>query len=522
MNLLLDPIFRVETTLGIRKMNLPQLLEALGEDSVESLVGIQRHQEDGFHVFLCYLASAILARRGDTTSTQTAEYWLDGLRGLSGEHADDAWTLVVEDLSRPAFLQPPIPQSDQPQLRPKAETPDEMDLLVTAKDHDVKLRRASQPHLDNWVYALVNLQTMSGFLGRGQMGIARMNGGFGNRLIVEVVRSFRPGARWKDAIERLLVYRQNLLTAEYGYRGDGLMLVWLASWDGKTSLRLSQLDPFFIEVCRRVRLRKNPNDTLRVDGLPTTVTRLDAKLLLGAVGDAWLPVDLSKDRKALTVSARGLTPDVMRRMIFSDKLMLSPLQRPRASWRDTCWLTASVLVRGQGKTEGFYEERIPIPPAAQARVFGRSEERDALADLAKRGIDFAGKMRNPVLKMAVFSYLQGGPDHLRLDRDSIEGWWTRVSQHFEARWAHDYFPWLWAAAVRETPESREAALVEWAQTLRDHALASLSEAEHSLPMRSGRHYRAFVEGRRTFFRLLTNKNHFPFLKEEHNERSVAE
>ena len=245
MNLLLDPIFRVKTLSGIQKMSLPQLLDALGQDSVESLVGIQRHQEDGFHVFLCYLASTILARRGNTNASQTADYWLDGLRDLAGEHGDDAWTLVVEDLSRPAFMQPPIPLSDQPQLRLKAETPDEMDLLVTAKDHDVKLRRAHQPHLDHWVYALVNLQTMSGFLGRGQMGIARMNGGFGNRLIVEVVRSFRPGARWRDAIERLLAYRKTLLDSEYGYRHDGLSLVWLAPWNGKTSLSLSQLDPFF-------------------------------------------------------------------------------------------------------------------------------------------------------------------------------------------------------------------------------------------------------------------------------------
>ncbi len=522
MNLLRDPIFRVETRTGIQTMTLPQLMEALGEDAVESLVGIQRHQEDAFHVFLCYLAAAILDRRGETEPSRREDYWLDGLLGLSGEHGDDAWTLVVEDLSRPAFMQPPVPPSDQAQLRLKAETPDEMDLLVTAKDHDVKLRRAIQPHLDNWVYAIVSLQTMSGFLGRGQMGIARMNGGFGNRLIVEVVRSFRPGARWKDSIERLLVYRQNLLAEEYGYRHDGLSLVWLAPWDGKTSLSLSQLDPFFIEVCRRVRLRKNPNDTLRVDGLPTTVTRLDAKLLLGAVGDAWLPVDLSKERKALTVSGRGLPPDLMRRMIFSDHLMLSPLQRPGGSWKNVCWLTASVLVRGQGKTEGYHEKRIPIPPAAQARVFGRSEEREALADLAKRGIDFAGKMRNPVLKMAVFSYLQGGPEHLRLDRDSIEGWWGHVSRDFETRWAPDYFPWLWETAERNTSESREAASVEWARTLRDHALASLSEAEYSLPVRSGRHYRALVEGRRTFFRLLTNKNNFPFLKEDFNDRKLVE
>jgi CRISPR system Cascade subunit CasA len=35
---------------------------------------------------------------------------------------------------------------------------------------------------------------------------------------------------------------------------DGLGLVWLAPWDGKISLKPSDLDPYYIEICRRVRL----------------------------------------------------------------------------------------------------------------------------------------------------------------------------------------------------------------------------------------------------------------------------
>jgi len=60
----------------------------------------------------------------------------------------------------------------------------------------------------------------------------------------------------RDAVVRLLDYRQTVLTDAYGFDPQGLMLVWLEMWDGRTSLPLSRLDPFYIEICRRIRLRK--------------------------------------------------------------------------------------------------------------------------------------------------------------------------------------------------------------------------------------------------------------------------
>lgn len=108
MNLLVDPLLRVQTARGLEHMSLPALLAALGRDEVEHLPGLQRHQEDAFHVFLCCLAGAILSRRGDSDPVQPEEYWRSGLRGLAGEAGDDAWTLVVADVSRPAFMQPPL------------------------------------------------------------------------------------------------------------------------------------------------------------------------------------------------------------------------------------------------------------------------------------------------------------------------------------------------------------------------------------------------------------------------------
>ena len=74
MNLLTDPVFRTETDRGRETLTLPGLLAALGEDRVETLGGIQRHQADAFHVFLCSLAACILARRGDDEPRQDEDY----------------------------------------------------------------------------------------------------------------------------------------------------------------------------------------------------------------------------------------------------------------------------------------------------------------------------------------------------------------------------------------------------------------------------------------------------------------
>ena len=113
-------------------MSLPELLASYGEKRVQQLVGLQRHQHDAFHVFLCYLAGAVLAKRNETNPIQKAEYWREGLLRLADSAGMDAWRLVVDDPAKPAFMQPPLLTADQ---KPTSvvTTPDELDVLQTAK-----------------------------------------------------------------------------------------------------------------------------------------------------------------------------------------------------------------------------------------------------------------------------------------------------------------------------------------------------------------------------------------------------
>jgi CRISPR system Cascade subunit CasA len=203
-------------------------MAALGQNRVHALPGLQRHQEDAFHVFLCCLAGAILARKGDTDPEQTADEWCQGLQTLAGPNAQLAWTLVVADPAQPAFMQPPVvPEAEAARLKPHASSPDQLDILPTAKNHDVKSARAADAEVDEWIHALISLQTMSGYFGSGNQGISRMNGGFGSRSVAEVLHTDTPGGRFQDAVIRLLDWRPQVLDGSWGYDPQGVVLVWI-------------------------------------------------------------------------------------------------------------------------------------------------------------------------------------------------------------------------------------------------------------------------------------------------------
>lgn len=507
MNLLHDPIFRVETEEGLKRLSLPELLAELSLDRVESFPGLQRHQEEAFYIFLCSLAGAVLARRGLEDPPQVPNEWRAGVLELA-EGQEEAWGLVVEDLSKPAFMQPPLPKADHKRLKRCAVAADELDVLVTAKNHDLKRARALGAELDEWLYGLITLQTMSGYSGGGNQGISRMNSGFGSRAVVEVVHSRRWGRRFREALPRLLRHRQKILQGPREYTPKGLVLVWLREWDGKDQISLSELDPFYIEICRRVRLFKTAQG-LEARSVPADQPRIAAKELRGNVGDAWLPIDKAgkKGDQALTVSSAGITADLLRRILFRDGIELTELQKPLPAREGDLWLSFSVLVRGQGRTEGFHERWLPIPKEKQSTLFGASGPPRPLAELAKTAIEFAGTMQRSVLKPAVFSLL-GAPERLQLDRDAIDAWWRKLQSRFDALWSDDYFPWLWSVAEDFDRGEEER---RWLERLKKHAETILKEAWFQLPLRNGRSFASRVAAERKFYQAI--KKQFPQLEE---------
>jgi CRISPR system Cascade subunit CasA len=155
---------------------------------------------------------------------------------------------------------------------------------------------------------------------------------------------------------------------------------------------------------------------------------------------------------------------------------------------ESCQFMATVLVRGQGKSEGFHHIALPIPSAAM-RGFGPGPERDSLAARSKSALNDNSVMQNRVLKPAVLSLLEGGPKDLNFDKREVNAWWDSTQKDFAAAWSPEFFPWLWRTL--DNPD-KDAARLEWLNLLRTKAEAAFQSAIARYPYRSGRRYRAIV------------------------------
>ena len=375
MNLLEDSLLRA-TQLGgaIRRVSLPQLYAALVADEIEELPALRPHQRHALHALLCQIGALACLATGLSEPPRDAAAWAAGLRALTPDHPDDAPWHLVTDPDRPAFLQAPAPGGIS--SFKQVETPDALDMLVTAKNHDLKGARMAQPEADDWIFALATLQTMEGFLGAGNYGISRMNGGFANRAAVGLApASGRMGAHIARDIRRLLVLRPRLLEAYPHYRDDGLALVWLRPWTGADGIDPAELDPFYIEICRRARLVvEGENLAARVSG--SKVARIAVnKAENGITGDPWAPIEITKQEpKALTIDARGFS---YRRLADIIDFSLDSDRRPcrRSGQRRRMTRSCSSAVRSRGAkarqrdtmSVSFRSRARPSSPSAAAR-----------------------------------------------------------------------------------------------------------------------------------------------------------
>lgn len=385
MNLLADRTIRAGIGGEVRHLSLPETIEALMRDEVDAFPALRPHQRHAWHMFLVQLCAIALHRAGEQAIPAKAGDWADLLLGLTDDAAEP-WSLVVADLSKPAFLQPPVPEDDLAALKNTIPTPDALDVLITAKNFDLKAAVAADAQPDDWLFALVSLQTMEGFLGAGNYGVARMNGGFSARPFLGLAPlGGGMGAHLYRDIRAMLAGRDQLLH-EYGglYDEEGIALVWLEPWDGAASLRLTRLDPWFIEICRRIRFVPE-GEGFRVVGGGTAAARIDAKAQNGKTGDFWAPVN-DAEGKSFSLNARGFSYRVLCRLLFGDGserlFRLPPAMIAQPGETDMA-LVARGVTRGQGKTEGFHERIVPVHRGLM-RATTDEDVRQTLGQIADR------------------------------------------------------------------------------------------------------------------------------------------
>jgi CRISPR system Cascade subunit CasA len=228
-NCLVDSIYTGITTSALVRLSLPALYAALMDDEVEDMPAVRPHQRQALHAFLVQVGVLALLEAKQTEPPTDATTWARLLRALTPEYPDDEpWSLVVENLSMPALLQPPLPEGKLEVLKEREQTPDALDMLVTSKNHDLKRQRMVAATPEHWFYALVTLQTLGGYGGRDNYGISRMYTGTGSRPMVGLTPNDRLGARLRRDIRRLLAERPSILTNNPGFStANGLGLLWL-------------------------------------------------------------------------------------------------------------------------------------------------------------------------------------------------------------------------------------------------------------------------------------------------------
>src|SRR5690606_22322411 len=449
-NLLAQPII---SAAPLGPLTLPGVLAALARDEVDDFPALRAHQGMFWHMFLVQLAALALHGAGETESPGDEETWRRLLRGMTKEFPDDEpWCLVVEDWSKPAFMQAAVP--DGVKLGNPVPSPDALDLLITSKNHDLKQAVARSAAPEEWLHALVTLQTGEGYGGAGNHGIARMNGGSSSRPMLTLAPLPSSGRRemvprsgpwFRRDVRVLLDTRDKMLDdsrIDYPVWG-GIGLTWLAPWPEGSQLRMCDLDIWLIEICRRVRLTASDGQLRGFRGT-SKATRIDAKHLNGARGAPWAPVQRI-ETKSLTLGRGDFDYRRLTELLFSGDWIrptLAELADVDGSG-ETLAVVAAALSRGNGKTEGYKSRVVPLAGKVSQALGPRRSE---LHQLARTQIDtinaFDGALRDAIVlaaaageqekpKKELYKFSQPGRDHLTRYADEIffEHLWAR----FEAQ-----------------------------------------------------------------------------------------
>lgn len=515
-NLLTDRLIRVETIDSApTRMSLPEVYAALKADRVKAFPSLRPHQRHAWHAFLAQLAVMAMQHADEPAPPETVSRWLSLLRHLTQQFVfDEPWLLVADDPAQPGFMQCPAPNGLDDYGK-RVTTPDDLDIVVTSKNHRVKRSATADGSVDAWMFSLISVQTMSGQSGRGNYGIARMNKGYSTRPCLGLApegdgsetghetgrRPVRLGTHLFHDIGRMLETRAEMKASHptYDY-DDGQRLLWLEPWDGETQLELRDLDPYFLEICRRIRLVRSGSERLSAWTATSKRTRIIAGEARGNLGDFWTPTD-EKDAKALSLTLGGFRYDRLAKMLFDRKTYKLPRAAkikasPGKRWR----VIARGAVGGQGKTEAYYERTDVLFGRETARSFMSNTGRDELAEVMKAqlaevdeitkalkfGIAVAASGGKAAKEIKKADRQYAGPYVRRLD-DAVDGWFFAAHERrYEAKGEAE----------------KRAARAEFAGRVRKKAMELLDEAIEAVPHPTARRHRSRVQAEAAFHGLL--------------------
>ena len=510
---------------SIVEASLPEVYAALMKDEIASFPALRPHQRHAWHAFLVQLGAIAIHREGLVEPPEDAGEWRRIIRALTPEFPDDEpWQLVVDDITKPAFLQPPASSENKiTDYKSEVTTPDELDMLVTSKNHDLKASVASSGDIDDWLFALISLQTTEGYAGARNYGVSRMPSGYGNRPAFSLTPSISFGGHVQRDMCSLLRHREGMLDEYDQFLVDnGIALVWAKTWDGNKSETITGgLDPYYIEICRRIRLRETKGrlDATRANSLAKRI--IDVK---GRTGDPWAPENTAS--KGTPTAFLGPRKFGYERVV--DGLVSADWKQPfllRTTGQESSkemHLVARGLVRGEGGTAGYHERIIRLNPVV-VRAFGIENALKLLGDIARERIEQLGKAKS-VLRHAIATFAaHGDSDDIKTEHWSRASPWSdKLDEVVDNTFFDDLQKEFEQSDDSERRSIRKNWLMNGNNGVIDHARRMLEIAEDSLPCPAVQRFRARVRADSVFEGSIRGRNGLPFLFEKDGEEEKGE
>jgi len=293
-------------------------------------------------------------------------------------------------------------------------------------------------------------------------------------------------------------------------------VVWTEPWDGTKAegLLINQLEPLYIEICRRVRLRQADRglEAVRANSLSRRI--IDIK---GLTGDPWAPVGKATGQRDTPPAFLGPRKFGYERIV--DGLFSADWELPRllrltthdGSPGGATQLIARGMVRGEGGTAGYHERVIPLTPKT-AQVFGSGGNKEDIGDIARQRIAQIGKVKN-ILRHAIATFLARGEsgDTTPEQRSLANRWVDKLDEIVDA----GFFKRLQDEFDIEHADDRHSLRMNWLRNgtdgIVDHAESVLHAAEEALPCPSVHRFKAMVEADSVFWGRIRGANGFPGL-----------
>lgn len=483
-NLLDEPLIRWRCLAkgDLHRATVPELFAAMAANQLRDFPALRPHQRHPWHAFLTQLAAIAMHRADQAEPWALASDWRAALLALTPNDPDGAAWCLVSPVDRPALLQAPVPGGID-QWDSDVATPDRLDMLITSRNHDLKQARMIHAHPEDWLFSLVSLQTQEGSNSGSYKGVSRMNSGAGSRPGVGVARSGSWSARWVSDLGVLRQTRDQVAVAHGLSVQEGVALTWLIPWDGSKAIGFSSLDPHYIEICRRVRLQSRGGIVARTCKTPRSRIEesLDRK---GRTGDPWTPVNKAAE-KILTISTKGFDYKLMVDLLLGSEF------EPAAAQVLTGWdegaqleLIARGIARGNSKTEGYHERRIPVAPKLRRLLLGH--QRATLAEIAKKRVEAISAMWLLLEDALVLLFANGVFDKKKSGVKKKAG---LLSRRFEQSEDARFFADLTTEAEAEDALRSDCRL-HWLVGLAERAEAVLHDAFEAGPRNGQQRYKA--------------------------------